>query len=163
MSSLKEIKKMIKTTTIGSITKLYQGAAINSKTKHILRSEGLPLLRIKDLKENKVEQFVDGDKVPKQCICYDGDIIFTRTGQVGLVFNNRNGVIHNNCFKVVPDEKIIIKIIFIGFISKKNKRLCKQHVSGSAQKIEIILRLIASIVVPDLEYQIKATSFKFFK
>ena len=150
---------MIKTTTIGSITKLYQGVAINSKTKHILRSEGLPLLRIKDLKENKVEQFVDGDKVPKQCICYDGDIIFTRTGQVGLVFNNRNGVIHNNCFKVVPDEKIITKDYLYWFLSqKKIKNYLKSIASGSVQKdLNHSSFNSVSIVVPDLEYQIKAT------
>jgi type I restriction enzyme S subunit len=32
----------------------------------------------------------------------ESDIIYTRTGQIGLVFRGRVGILHNNCFKVKP-------------------------------------------------------------
>jgi len=41
--------------TLGEVCSLYQGIAINSKTKHALvEKSDLPLLRIKDLKNNTV-------------------------------------------------------------------------------------------------------------
>jgi type I restriction enzyme S subunit len=46
-------------TTIGAICELDQGLAINKKTKHLLvTNSSLPLLRIKDLRDNTEEQYV---------------------------------------------------------------------------------------------------------
>ena len=32
--------------------------------------------------------------------------IYTRTGQVGLAFRGKIGVVHNNCFRVIPKDGI---------------------------------------------------------
>jgi type I restriction enzyme S subunit len=34
------------------------------------------------------------------------DLIYTRTGQVGLIFKSREGIVHNNCFTITPDSKV---------------------------------------------------------
>ena len=88
------------TATLGDVCSLYQGIAINAKTKHALveKSE-LPLLRIKDLKNNTEEQYIDPKSFPKNALVNEDDIIYTRTGSLGLVFRGRKGVLHNNSFK----------------------------------------------------------------
>ena len=42
----------------------------------------------------------------------ESDIIYTRTGQIGLVFRGRVGVLHNNCFKVQPNNLLDRNYIF---------------------------------------------------
>lgn len=103
-------KEAWKEATIGEICDLRQGLAINAKTKHLLVSKSeIPLLRIKDLKENTEEQYIDSQNYPKSSFVNESDIIYTRTGQVGLVFTGRKGVLHNNSFIVEPKSKSILK------------------------------------------------------
>lgn len=100
--------------TLGDVCTLYQGIAINAKTKHALveKSE-LPLLRIKDLKNNTVEQFIDPNNYPKNALVNENEIIYTRTGSLGLVFKGFKGVLHNNSFKVIPNNEIDNNFLFI--------------------------------------------------
>ena len=52
---------------------------------------------------------------PERFIASEDDIIYTRTGQVGLVFRKQQGVVHNNCFRVIPNsEEKIDKDIYTG-------------------------------------------------
>ena len=88
---------------LGEVVELSQGLAINAKTKHLMSNDGLALLRITDLINQSETQFINENSAPEKCIANPSDIIYSRTGQVGLVFKNRKGVIHNNCFKVIPD------------------------------------------------------------
>lgn len=102
------------TTTLGEVSSLYQGLAINAKTKHLLVDHSeLPLLRIKDLKNNTEEQYVDPGNFPKNALVNIDDIIYTRTGSLGLVFRGRKGVLHNNSFKVVPSAKVLKDFLYI--------------------------------------------------
>lgn len=100
--------------TLGDVCSLYQGIAINAKTKHALveKSE-LPLLRIKDLKNNSVEQYINPNNYPKNALVNEDDIIYTRTGSLGLVFRGRRGVLHNNSFKVVPNDSLSKDYLFL--------------------------------------------------
>nr|WP_281720666.1 restriction endonuclease subunit S [Nitrosomonas nitrosa] len=90
---------------LGDVCKLYQGLAINQKTKHLLVSKSrLPLLRIKDLRDNTEEQYVSEKGFPPNALVNEDDILYTRTGNsLGLVFTGRRGVLHNNSFKIAPD------------------------------------------------------------
>jgi len=98
---------------LGDVCSLYQGIAINSKTKHALvEKSDLPLLRIKDLKNNTVEQYIDPNNYPTNALVNQEDIIYTRTGSLGLVFKGKRGVLHNNAFKVVPNSKITNDYLF---------------------------------------------------
>lgn len=90
---------------LGPLVKLSQGQVINSKTNYLVVAEGLPLLRITDMLNKTKSVFIDKNRVPKKNVAIPEDIIFTRTGQVGLVFRNQYGVVHNNCFKVLPIDK----------------------------------------------------------
>ena len=154
MSVTEEIKNL----KLGDITSLSQGLAINSKTKHLLKNKGIPLLRIKDLINNQVEQYVDTENAPRKCLARKSDIIYTRTGQVGLVFNDREGVIHNNCFKVIPDETIVNKKFLYWFLFQKKVRDYAINIaSGSVQK-DLNHSSFASIPIklPSLKHQEKA-------
>ena len=90
---------------IGELVSLRQGFAINKNTKHHISDEPtvLPLLRIADMKD-KVQNVFVKDTIPAHFIAKPEDIIYTRTGQVGLVFTDQYGVIHNNCFTVTPND-----------------------------------------------------------
>ncbi|HEO99442.1 MAG TPA: hypothetical protein ENO02_09100, partial [Epsilonproteobacteria bacterium] len=113
MSSWREYK-------LGEVMNLFQGLAINSKTKYLLvEKSNLPLLRIKDLQENTIEIFVDEKEVPEKCVANENDLIFTRTGIVGLVFMGKKGVVHNNCFRIVPkNDDIFLKFYYYYFNRK---------------------------------------------
>ena len=101
------------TKTIGEVCELHQGIAINAKTRHALvKKSDLPLLRIKDLKNNTVEQFIDPNNFPKNALVNENDLIYTRTGQIGLVFMGKRGVLHNNSFKITPNNSLNRKYLF---------------------------------------------------
>jgi len=126
MSEWKEYK-------LGDIVDLSQGLAINKQSKHLLKKEGLSLLRITDMFNDTYAQFIDPEKVPKQCIATLTDIIYTRTGQVGYVFKNKIGVVHNNCFKVIPKD-IVDKDFIYWFLKQPSvKELVNNIASGSVQ------------------------------
>jgi len=85
---------------------LRQGFAINAKSKHYISKEptSLALLRIADMKSGAKEIFIKED-IPQNFIAKPEDLIYTRTGNVGLVFRNCFGVVHNNCFTVTPNNE----------------------------------------------------------
>ncbi len=44
------------------------------------------------------------------------DIIYTRTGQVGLVFRRQHGVVHNNCFTVTSKDEDVLYQEFLYYV-----------------------------------------------
>lgn len=100
--------------SIENYVELVQGLAINSKTDHLfVKHSNMPLLRIADMRTDNYTQYIDEEKVSKKCVAYENDIIFTRTGQVGLVFLGKRGVVHNNSFRVLlKSEKILNKYLY---------------------------------------------------
>ena len=94
------------TVTFGEVVRLEQGLCFNKKTNYLMAETGIPLLRIADLINNTETKFVDRTKVPQRFVSKPTDIIYTRTGQVGLVFKGRIGIVHNNCFRIIPKEGI---------------------------------------------------------
>ena len=99
--------------SLGEVCELNQGLAINAKTKHLLVvKSSLPLLRIKDLKNNTEEQYVSETGYPEKSKVKIGDLIYTRTGSLGLVFRNRYGILHNNSFKVEPIPELSKNYLF---------------------------------------------------
>lgn len=95
-------------TKLGNLVELAQGVAINVKTNHVLcdKSEGLPLLKINNLLNDTVDLYANPKLVPPKTILKKEDLVFTRTGQVGFVFTNKIGILHNNSFKVIPSEEL---------------------------------------------------------
>lgn len=142
--------------TLGDVCSLYQGIAINAKTKHALveKSE-LPLLRIKDLRENTVEQYVDPNNFPKNALVNESDIIYTRTGNsLGLVFRGRKGVLHNNSFKIVPNNELDKDFLFIWLQNPLFKSKIFSLASKAAQPdITHAIFKIQEIAIPPLKEQ----------
>lgn len=121
---------------IGSVVTLKQGFAINKNTKHHMADEktDLPLLRIADMKDGSRNVFVK-DTIPEHFIAKSDDIIYTRTGQVGLVFINQYGVVHNNCFTVTPNNENVLlrKYLYYALQSKDFYTKANNLASGAAQ------------------------------
>ena len=102
---------------IGEVVTLRQGFAINANSKHYIsnRPTSLALLRIADMKNNSKEIYIK-EEIPKSFIANYDDIIYTRTGNVGLVFRNFYGVVHNNCFTVTPNNSNMLSRDFLFYL-----------------------------------------------
>lgn len=121
---------------IGNLVTLRQGFAINKKTKHYLSDvpTNLPLLRIADMRDSQKNVFVN-DAIPSKFIAKSDDIIYTRTGQVGLVFTNQFGVVHNNCFTVTPKDETILcrQYLYYALQNKEFVNAANSKATGAAQ------------------------------
>ena len=101
------IKTEFKTVRFKEVVQLKQGMAFNSKNNHLMVDEGVPLLRIVDLNNKSETRFVNPELVSKRFISQPTDLIYSRTGVLlGLVYTNRIGVVHNNCFRIIPKKDI---------------------------------------------------------
>lgn len=119
---------------MNEIVNLRQGLQISSKLRKPEWAPGyIPLLKIMDLATDNYSEFVKDIK--SQYMANKEDIIYTRTGQVGLVYTNKEGCVHNNCFKVEYDNRIIDKDYLYYFLKNPLfKELANNVASGSVQK-----------------------------
>ncbi|MBC2734169.1 MAG: hypothetical protein HF981_07415 [Desulfobacteraceae bacterium] len=141
---------------LGEACDLFQGLAINKGTKHLLVDHSsLPLLRIKDLRNGTQEQFVCEEGYPPNALVAEDDILYTRTGQIGLVFRGRRGVLHNNCFKIVPREGLRRTFLFWWLQNRDFKREIVRLASRAAQP-DITHKIFKAqpILIPPLSTQV---------
>ena len=121
---------------LGNLVELKQGMAINAKSNHLVSKEetNLALLRIADMPTKSKVIFMS-ENTPERFIASEDDIIYTRTGQVGLVFRKQQGVVHNNCFRVIPNsEEKLDKGYLYWYLSLNSiKKFANSIASGSAQ------------------------------
>ena len=121
---------------IGNLVSIKQGFAINKKTNHHMSDEPtkLHLLRISDMKDRNFSVFVR-DTIPERFIAKERDIIYTRTGQVGLVFRNQHGVVHNNCFTVTTNDESILnqQYLYYALQEKSFYEEANSRATGAAQ------------------------------
>lgn len=121
---------------IGNLVSIRQGFAINKKTNHHMSDEPtkLHLLRISDMKDRNFSVFVR-DTIPERFIAKERDIIYTRTGQVGLVFRNQHGVVHNNCFTVTTNDESILnqQYLYYALQEKSFYEEANSRATGAAQ------------------------------
>jgi type I restriction enzyme S subunit len=145
---------------LGDVCELFQGLCINAKTKHLLVEKSrMPLLRIKDLRTNSAEQFVAESGWPKNAQVSESEIIYTRTGQIGLVFRGRVGVLHNNCFKVRPKPVLNSDYLFWWLQNPAFRARITTLASKAAQPdITHSLFKVQPILLPPRDYQDKATA-----
>ena len=140
---------------LGEVCTLSQGLAINKATKHLLVTKSnKPLIRIKDLISNTVQKYVDTKYENKKTSVNKEDLIFTRTGSLGLVFRGREGVLHNNSFKVEP--KNILSKDYMFWWLQNSTFLKKIHIlARKAAQPDISHKLFGSmyIIVPTLQKQ----------
>jgi type I restriction enzyme S subunit len=145
---------------LGDVCELFQGLCINAKTKHLLvERSALPLLRIRDLRDNSTEQFVAESGWPPNARVTPSDIIYTRTGQIGLVFRGRTGVLHNNCFKIQA-KPLLNKGYLFWWLQAPAFRACITRLASKAAQPDITHALFKAqaILVPPRAYQDQAIS-----
>ncbi len=136
-SELGEIPKGWVFDKIGKYVKLSQGLVMNATTSHLVKDTGIPLLRITDLVNDTKEIFID-ESVDKKNLANKDDIIISRTGQVGMVFRNKVGVIYNNCFKIIPIESFIKKDFLFRFLKMKDTyKAMVELASGSSAQYDL--------------------------
>lgn len=141
---------------IEPLVELIQGLAINSKTKHlIVEKSNLPLLRIADLRDDNYRQYIDEKKVPINCLADVDDIIYTRTGQVGLVFTGKKGCVHNNCFRVVLKTDRIDRKYLYYYLQDKEVRNFLVGLTNNAAQPDLTHTLFYTlkIHIPPIETQ----------
>lgn len=99
---------------LGQLVDLKQGLAINAKSNHLISAveTSISLLRIADMPTKRKVIYMK-EETPKRYIANQNDIIYTRTGQVGLVFTGQYGVVHNNCFRVFSKDENICQNKFL--------------------------------------------------
>lgn len=147
---------------MGQLVALRQGFAINKKTNHHISDEptNLHLLRIGDMKDGNFSIFVK-NTIPEKFIAKESDIIFTRTGQVGLVFRKQYGVVHNNCFTVTTIDEDILLQEFI-YYALQEKSFYEEAVSRATEAAQPDLSHGAfnsiQIYLPPIESQRKITN-----
>ena len=121
---------------LGNLVELKQGLAINSQSNYLVSEveTSLSLLRIADMPTKRKVIFMS-EKTPSRYIANRDDIIYTRTGQVGLVFTGQEGVVHNNCFRVNSlNEKVLLnKYLYWVLKSKYLYTLANTYAAGAAQ------------------------------
>ena len=139
---------------VGLFVSLNQGLAINKTTEHLISNKKqdkfvLPLLRIADMLENKFTKFISTD-VNKNVVVSPEDIIYTRTGQIGLVFKGFCGVVHNNSFIVKLNSKKIDKDYLFTVLNStffKNQALIK---AKNSVQSDLTHSMFKSIKIPIL-------------
>lgn len=145
--------------TLGDVCDLFQGLCINAKTKHLIVEQevsNLPLLRIKDLRDNSAEIFISKTGWPTNAQVTESEIIYTRTGQVGLVFRGRIGILHNNCFKVKPRSVLNESYLFWWLQNPVFKeKIMTLSLKAAQPDITHSLFKVQAISVPPLKYQNK--------
>lgn len=132
----KDVPKGWEVNFINEYVRLSQGLAINASTQHYIQAEGLPLLRITDLINETKEIFIS-QKVDKNVVAIKSDIIVTRTGQVGLVFRNKTGVVYNNCFKANPKDGLNPEVLYWFLKTSEMFHIMNYLASGSSAQLDL--------------------------
>ena len=152
----KELPKDFFSGTLDNFVKLSQGQVINAKTRHLIKDKGIPLLRITELvnfSDGKI--FIDESVNPKN-IAKKEDIIYTRTGNTcGLVFKNREGVVYNNCFKVIPINDNVSRDYIYWYLKQKSTFKIMVSLASSSAQPDLTHKAFFSVdsFVPDVKTQ----------
>ncbi|MDP3009948.1 MAG: restriction endonuclease subunit S [Methylococcales bacterium] len=139
---------------IGNYVSLSQGLVINATTNHLIKDKGIPLLRITDLINDTQTIFID-ESVSEKNIAKEEDIIITRTGQVGLVFRNKKGVIYNNCFKITPNKLLLNKDYLFWFLKKESTCYSMIELASGSAQLDLTHKSFSTLplIVPETNTQ----------
>lgn len=137
---------------IGNYITLSQGLAINSGSSHLvsdIKSDefSLPLLRIADMMENSFSRYISVNVNPN-VIAKEDDIIYTRTGQIGLAFKGFYGVVHNNSFIVHLNSNLITKNYLYTCLQTNFVRNQALKMAKSSVQPDLTHDMFKSIIIP---------------
>ena len=137
---------------LGDFVELRQGLAINKGSAHLVSDTQditycYPLLRIADMMDSNFSKFVSKD-VNSSVIANPQDIIYTRTGQIGLAFRGMQGVVHNNSFIVsLKTDELEKDYLYTVLNSNFVKKQANSQAKNSVQP-DLTHTMFKSIVIP---------------
>lgn len=150
---------MYKMVPLSDFVSLSQGLAINKGTAHLVSEEkkngfSYPLLRIADMMDNSFSKYIS-DEVNPSVIARKDDIIYTRTGQIGLAFRGFCGCVHNNSFIVHLVNNAITKDYLFVVLNSDFVRNQALSLAKNSVQPDLTHDMFKSIVipVPELEEQ----------
>lgn len=88
-------------------------------------------------KDSKTQYFIENP--PSSVLCFESDVLMTRTGNTGKVVTNVKGAFHNNFFKIGYDKNVLNRDFLCEF-------LCLEHTQS------LILKLAGTSTIPDLNH-----------
>ncbi|RXA20844.1 restriction endonuclease subunit S [Methanosarcina sp. MSH10X1] len=139
---------------IGEIAEFRQGLQIaKSQRKSEFLDNSHPLLKITDMGTNNFSEYIVDP--PIKYVTSKEDIIFTRTGQVGLVYTNLVGVLHNNCFKIITNPGQIDRYFLFYFLKSKYVQNFVNGCLASSVQSDLTHRQFkrCHMIIPPLEEQ----------
>lgn len=123
------------------VSKVSQGLQIAIEERYREYKEGrLPYITIQyinDKLNNDNEYFIENYN--QSVVCYEEDILMTRTGNTGIVITNEYGIFHNNFFKVDFDR------------TKLNKEFLVYYFNTPFMQ-NLIIRYAGTTTIPDLKH-----------
>ena len=137
---------------LGDFVELRQGLAINKGSAHLVSdiqdiTYCYPLLRIADMMDSNFSKFVSKD-VSSSVIANPQDIIYTRTGQIGLAFRGMQGVVHNNSFIVsLKTDELEKNYLYTVLNSNFVKKQANSQAKNSVQP-DLTHTMFKSMVIP---------------
>lgn len=137
---------------LGDFVELRQGLAINKGSAHLVSdiqdiTYCYPLLRIADMMDSNFSKFVSKD-VNSSVIANPQDIIYTRTGQIGLAFRGMQGVVHNNSFIVsLKTDELEKDYLYTVLNSNFVKKQANSQAKNSVQP-DLTHTMFKSMVIP---------------
>ena len=137
---------------LGDFVELRQGLAINKGSAHLVSDTQditycYPLLRIADMMDSNFSKFVSKD-VNSSVIANPQDIIYTRTGQIGLAFRGMQGVVHNNSFIVsLKTDELEKDYLYTVLNSNFVKKQANSQAKNSVQP-DLTHTMFKSMVIP---------------
>lgn len=137
---------------LGDFVELRQGLAINKGSAHLVSdiqdiTYCYPLLRIADMMDSNFSKFISKD-VNSSVIANPQDIIYTRTGQIGLAFRGMQGVVHNNSFIVsLKTDELEKDYLYTVLNSNFVKKQANSQAKNSVQP-DLTHTMFKSMVIP---------------
>ena len=77
--------------------------------------------------EIKSDEYIEIPSQSRSVICNKDDIIIARTGTLGLVLTNVEGVFHNNTFALDYDRNILDKMFFYYYLTASCPEIHKNY------------------------------------
>ena len=123
------------------ICTINQGLQIAIENRYKEYGEGrLPYITIQYLNDkNNIENTFYIQDANESVICYEKDILVTRTGNTGIIVTDEIGVFHNNFVKVNYNNKII------------NQRFLYYYLN-SVEIQKMIMKYAGTTTIPDLKH-----------
>lgn len=120
---------------LGDVTKILNGFPLKSTS--FSKENGFPVIRIRDLKFNKIQTYYSGD-FPKEFIVDTGDLLIGMDGDfICYEWGGGKAVLNQRVCKLIPDENFLLKkFLFYGIngylsaIQKATSSVTVAHLSS---------------------------------